>query len=184
MIVRNGRTVPWVTRWSGEVRDDALQRTRDAQGRYSLTYEDETPEDRVDGVLWMRSGNDRGAGEPQWAQVHSERQSICMLDPRCQVCGEQIEGVIPWLLPRSAADGKSAAGLITTMTPPTCAACLPIAMTQCPHLSTHRVDLYEVRSHRPWAYFADYIDASGQHRQGAADGRTPAADRRRDLRAR
>jgi hypothetical protein len=173
LITRRGLIVPWVTRWTSEVRNPALQPSYNpGTGGLALDFLDEQPSDRIDGVLWMREGNSRGEGEPEWKQVSSHRQRACMLDQRCQVCGMKIEDTeIPWLLPASAMDRKTRTGL-TTMTPPTCAACIPIAMRSCPQLGRTKVNAVTVTAYRPWAYFADYVRLE-QGRQRHGQGEIP-----------
>lgn len=134
-----------------------IQPAFDETGRLVVDYHDTEPRDRIDDVLWMREGESRGEGEPEWAQVSTHRQRACMLDPRCQVCGVKIESTeVPWLLPASAMDRKSRFG-VTTMTPPICETCIPIAMSSCPQLSRTKVTALTVTAYRPWAYFADYV---------------------------
>lgn len=165
-FIRRGLIVPWVTRWTSERRDLPMQPHLDSgTGKVVLDYIEPEPGDRVDGVLWMREGGSRGEGDPEWSQVSTARQRACMLDPRCQVCGTIIEGTeIPWLLPASAMDRKTRTGL-TTMTPPICETCIPIAMASCPQLGRTKVTALTVHAYRPWAYFGDYVairDVTGE----------------------
>jgi len=167
-FIHKGLIVPWVARWTAESieRHPLKLMLNPSTKSLHLQYEDERPGDRIEGVLWMRSGDARGEGEPEWKEVHSRRQRACMLDPRCQICGMAIEGgVIPWLLPKAVGNAKTRHG-ISTMVPPVCPDCIPVALASCPFLARNEVQLFEVRHYRPWAYFADYVTPQGRHLQG------------------
>lgn len=156
-----GLQVPWVTRWTSEVRD-APFRVIPGEG---IRYADETPEDRQLGVLWLRQGVSPGLGEPQWKQVHTYRQRDAMTGPCCQVCGRLIEGRVTWLTPAWALKLETQRGRIKTSTPPTCEDCIETARRLCPHLHTHESVVLDVRGYRQWAAFGD-IAVPGAHGQG------------------
>lgn len=157
MFVDRGRPVPWITRWTSEVRSPRLKPWMSDDG-FRLGYEDETPEDRIEGVLWQREGDSPGQGEPMWKDVHSHRQRRCQVEGRCQVCGEAIEGVIPWVIPHRQYVMRISNSL-TTDVAPTCNTCIDLALKVCPALNERSL-IYDVRQYRPFALFGDLVESS------------------------
>lgn len=151
-LTYKGVQVPWVTRWSSEVREDGYE----LDIKEGVFYKDEREEDRVLGVLWMRQNNSPGEGIPEFAQVQTYRQRDSMLGPCCQVCGRIIEGKLTWLMPtwmfRAETRGKNR---FRTATPPTCETCIPVARELCPHLNSNDNLVLDVRGYRHWGVFGD-----------------------------
>ncbi|SET46954.1 hypothetical protein SAMN05421811_103137 [Nonomuraea wenchangensis] len=129
--------VPYVTAYDGEHVTYQLTLVADetATDGIRMSYADETATDRMFGVLWHRHGMTR-TGRPMWRLVNTLRQRRCMLRSLCQVCGKTAvdgdTGRIWWLLPE--APGRCPDGGWYTNTPPTCAACVPVARNHCPQL--------------------------------------------------
>lgn len=153
----HGHTVPWITRWTSEVQKPQMRTYMSAQG-LRLSFVDETPDDRLDGILWAREGNTPGQGRPMWRDVHSHRQRRCQVEGRCQVCGTLIEAPIPWIIPTALATRANAT--IITDVAPTCQSCLQTAPTTCPHLSTTAYSIYDVTDYRLYAVFGDVVDTA------------------------
>lgn len=131
-ITWRGVLVPWAALWSAERRiekEDPLliwQRGR-------LAYDDEVPGDRRLGVLWNRHRLGKH-GEPLFGQLHTARQRLAMMKNLCQICGGSATGAdgrISWLIPGAESN------VSWTMTPPTCAGCVPEALRFCPHLKSN-----------------------------------------------
>lgn len=157
-----GKPVPWVVRWTGEASETPLQVAFE-EDRLRLHYADghENRDGDTD-VLWQREGIQR-SGVPEFAQLSTYRQRAAMLNRRCQVCGDTIEGPITWLLGGTAdlpqlqytSDGDP-----TTMSPPTCEPCVEYSREVCPHLvevgggTRHKVLAYE-----PWAFYGNPVVA-------------------------
>jgi len=144
LITYKGRTVPWVTRWSGEYvsRPVTLMaqttrdtRTGDVATELRLVFEDDPYAVRDDhDFLWSVDATAR-AGEPEWRQVNSMRQQASMVRLRCQVCAARLPAeMTPWLLGRGEFDHLIANPESTTLTPPTCQSCWNIAARLCPWL--------------------------------------------------
>lgn len=150
VLTVRGLRVPWVTRWTSEVRNDGGTMTPTG-----VAYRDETPGERVLDVLWLRHNDSPGEGEPQWKTVHTYRQRDAMLGPCCQVCGRVIEGKVTWLMPLSMLAFETHKGRIKTSTPPTCEDCIEIAQSSCPHLGDKGSVVLDVRHYRHWGVFGD-----------------------------
>ncbi|MFB7673160.1 hypothetical protein ACFC26_17300 [Kitasatospora purpeofusca] len=93
--------VPRITRWSGEILQRPA-RIRDHDGTERIGYRQETPHDRVNGVLVLHSTGKQGQGEPVWNRAHPGRQVRLMLDLACRVCGKPADSTDQgtlWQLP-------------------------------------------------------------------------------------
>lgn len=156
--------MPYAVRWTSEVLSPGPQlvpRLDGPDGRMRLSFHDEVPEDRIDGVLFLREGDSPGVGEPMWADVHTHRQRRCQVEGRCQVCGQVIEGrVTPWILPYGQLASR-VGGTIVTDVAPTCGDCIAVALRHCPHLGRKPYRLIDVRGYRVHSYFGDVVDHSG-----------------------
>ncbi|WP_433382845.1 hypothetical protein [Streptosporangium sp. CA-115845] len=126
---------PYLTPYSAEVIDLPLVFERVA-GVPWLTYTDALPQDRMFGVLWARCGIGRG-GKILWPMVHTLRQRRCMLKRLCRVCGQSAADPGEpdrtwWIIPSPPPGGLPATWPATS--PPTCKACIAVALGACPHL--------------------------------------------------
>jgi hypothetical protein len=135
----------------------ALGLRPDSFGQLRLSYEDERPEDRIDGVLWMRENSSPGFGDPLWREIHSHRQRQCQVEGRCQVCGELMDPLL-WLIPTLLLT-RSKDSLITEVAP-TCVDCVEKALLLCPALHRSNTILCEVFNYRPHSVFGDTVYAS------------------------
>ncbi|AEW93898.1 MULTISPECIES: hypothetical protein [Streptomycetaceae] len=152
--IYQGRTVPYITTWSTELRHArplVVRRGRDG-GEY-LGYQDETRYDRDTwGALWVRQGIARGKGAPEWAAVHALRQRRAMYDLLCQVCGATtLDGVSEqqlYLL--HAAGGRQIEEGERTASPPVHPACAVEAIEACPALRAGGYVAAWVRDSLPW----------------------------------
>jgi hypothetical protein len=170
-----GRPVPYITAWTEEDRGGSFHLV--GPGRGIVAYVGELVVDRDHhGVLWQRQSGGRG-GEPQWREVHSRRQRLAMVVPRCQVCGTSLKGTspIPWLIPlvhllAHEANGLGEGDPFEVETPPTCLACVPHARLLCPFLHHHGARLLLVEDYRLVGVFGDlaWREEDGQitHSQG------------------
>lgn len=128
--VYHGLPVPWVVIWTAEQRAD-LQCGWTQQGLYAIGADQE----HRFGMTLLAVPN-TPLGEPVFTETHSRRQRMCMLGPRCQVCGTRLPKgqPVPFILPHVA----DVQGLYdhegVTQTPPVCEACLDAAPLWCPHL--------------------------------------------------
>jgi hypothetical protein len=161
-ITHRGVRVPWITRWTSEVVDRrkiCLATHNDIGGGYRIALIGETPDDRIDDVLWLPEGDGQGVGTPMWKDVHSHRQRRCMVEGLCQVCGEQIELPLLFLIPYPELMQKEGGKIITDVAP-LCRTCLPIARQLCPAITKHEHEqqLLEVRGWRTHALFGDIIE--------------------------
>ncbi len=121
---------------------------RDGKG---IRYADERAFDRDEhGVLWVRTPSQPGRGRPEFGNVHSLRQRLCMSELRCQVCGgpadRTAEGVL-WLV--DAIRHQLRPGGELTGHPPVFQPCAEQAVLACPHLRPAVVAL-RVRSFEPY----------------------------------
>lgn len=153
----DGRPVPWVTRWSGEVHPDRYKYgVQMSQGKLVLCYEDRKENRDGTGVLWQREGLTR-KGRPDWASVNTYRQRSAMQKRRCQVCGNKItETPIRWLMP---IDGLEQVDEDTTITmqPPTCSECIPTALDLCPNLVRQGYMILKVIDYSMWGVFGHVV---------------------------
>ncbi|MFI1467663.1 hypothetical protein [Streptomyces wuyuanensis] len=127
--------VPFIAAWSGE---QQLDRTVVYSGQGGIAYADETPEDRDQyGVLWNGRAVARGAGRPQYGDVHPMRQRQAMQYLLCQVCGDPADrddrGVL-WLIEDNRRDWQGWPNDLLTTHPPICLPCAGKAVAMCPHL--------------------------------------------------
>jgi hypothetical protein len=170
----NGRPVPWITRWTGEVSSESLQVSIDREGVH-LNYPDGNEDRDEFGVLWKREGIGRG-GEPQYSQVNTYRQRLAMRRRRCQVCGSRIdERPIRWLMSERQlllADGADPyLGLpgdydASTISAPTCSACIPLAMELCPHLRNNPWVILKVLEYEPWGVYGEAVKLDREDGRG------------------
>lgn len=170
-VAHRGLRVPWVARWSPE--ESRWPIFPDLGGpEVKLAYADQRPGDVVLDTLWMREYNDlQGTGLPEYGVVSTTRQRACMLERRCQVCGEQIAGdVTPYVFPKWVARKERTGKTRLTSTPPTCKTCIPIAMKLCPILRKNENVYFEVFAQRPVGVFGDrWLRGAGgriKHDQG------------------
>lgn len=166
-VEHNGRPVPWIVRWTSEVLTPGPRLIRKPRHMsingqvgtfdWQVAFNDETPDDRIDGQLWLRENNSQGVGEPMYADVHSHRQRRCQLEGLCQVCGETIEPPLTWLIPPRLAR-KEANTLITDVAP-ICDDCLSVSRRVCPtlHRLEDRLLAVSVFDYRPYALFGDTL---------------------------
>jgi hypothetical protein len=171
-------------RWTGEAGGEAgpFLVWRDRR----LGYDDEVPGDRRLGVLWNRDRIGRN-GEPQFAQLHSARQRQAMTRYLCQVCGEtavrddgRVSWLVPpkewmaWQIPRNlvAADVE----LQWVSNPPTCAACIPVALRYCPQLRSAAPLRISADSGVPVAVIADVYQIVPERALVARRAQVPLSD--------
>lgn len=168
----NGRPVPWVARWTGEVIPEpaevswVFERGSDDR-RLHVGYPDGHENREASGILWLREGVGR-TGEPVYADFNTYRQRASMTKRICQVCGDKInDRVITWLLSSSTFDlGAEPEQQITT-SPPTCASCVPLAQRLCPHLRADNGGLVlRVLDYEVWGVQASGVvmDEAGRQR--------------------
>jgi hypothetical protein len=157
MAIRGRRhlPVPYVVLWSAERVTAARALTVRPDG-CGLGYRGEEPRDRDrQGVLWARTRNAPGEGEPRFGAMHPARQRQAMVDKLCQVCGGPADRTSRgwlFLLPGTDGETQSEAGLSTK--PPLCEPCARLALRHCPRL-TNPVAL-RVRRPRVWGVFGDH----------------------------
>lgn len=165
-----GLQVPWITRWTTErlIPGPALGLRPSPFGQIRLSFADERPEDRIDGVLWLRENSSPGFGDPLWREIHSHRQRECQVEGRCQVCGELLNLPLLWLVP-SMLMTRSNGNLITEVAP-TCEGCVEKSLLLCPALHTSDTHLYEVHDYRPHSVFGDTVTIGTHGRMDHAQG--------------
>ncbi|MEU4970021.1 hypothetical protein [Streptomyces smyrnaeus] len=135
-VQRDGRTVPYITRWDSEQNISAQQLFLSSE---RLSYIEEDAEDRDrSGVLYERTSGDYGTGNPEWRQIHPLRQRHAMTDLLCQVCAQPPSRTKKgwlFLIPGRATPTALATleGQPTTH-PPLCRPCAKTALEQCPRL--------------------------------------------------
>lgn len=155
----NGRPVPWITRWTGEVIGTPYHLGRDRSGVFT-TYGDNIHEDRYNGTLWQREGIKRG-GEPQWKQVSTYRQRFAMSRCACQVCGKRIaERPVRFLMPLDGIeivppDEFHDEAQAISIQAPTCEDCIPLALKLCPHLKAKGYQLLKVADYSLWGVYGE-----------------------------
>ncbi|MCA2223500.1 hypothetical protein [Nonomuraea aurantiaca] len=125
--------VPFVIGYTGDVVQQALKFVP-RSGGWKLSYDAPRAGDWAYGVLRLRQ-NSKRSGRPDFTTVNTRRQWRCMSKRLCQVCARSAvdpdTGRISWLL-SSEGGGYERDGF--TNAPPTCKACIPEAITYCPHL--------------------------------------------------
>ena len=156
--VETGFRVPFVIGFTGE----AEQRHRlvwlASLGRPRLAYAPFPRRgDYNHGVLRARQGQGR-TGRPDFRTVNTRRQWACMEKLWCQICARSAvdpdTGRIWWLL--SATDNEDVGGVYTNA-PPTCPACIPEAITSCPHLRRNAA-VFTVSACTPFGVRADVFE--------------------------
>lgn len=161
LIQYQGRPVPWVTRWSGEVNEEPYSLSIISGPKLRVGYKTGVENREESGLLWQKEGINR-AGEPQYSQINTYRQRMCMAKTLCQVCGKRInDHPIEWLMPRESLDLSDDGAL--TFSPPTCAACIPTALSLCPYLKTHEWIVAMVLDYGLWGVYGGVavIDQEG-----------------------
>lgn len=151
-----GEPVPWVTRWTGEVSQDKLQVSIERSDRaVHLNYEDGNEDRDEHDVLWKREGLGRN-GEPQYSQLNGYRQRASMRRQLCQICGTKIdERPIRWLLGKDQLNDEE--GGPVTISPPTCSACIPLALELCPYLKRAGYAIVKVLEYERWGIYGEAI---------------------------
>lgn len=150
-----GRPVPWITRWTGQL-IPAPVGVDMVGGRLHLSYRDGNETRERSGVLWLREGLNR-SGRPEFSQVSTYRQRACMTRRKCQVCGNKIDDrPIRWLMPRVAM-GDLEEGVVHTISAPTCAACIPLALELCPHLRAEDWVILKVADYEIYGVYGDAV---------------------------
>lgn len=156
--------VPYITAYSEEMTPHplAFAAHRGATDGIRLSYADSIPQDWQLGVLWARQGLHR-RGRPEWKIVNTLRQRRCMLHLLCQVCGmpaaDPLDGRTFWVLADDPGEASLGAGY--TNAPPTCAACIPEAITSCPRLRRGAM-AYTVGGAEPYGVLADVLRPDGR----------------------
>jgi hypothetical protein len=155
MAGQSGR-VPYITAWSEESSSHCLAFAYHPEaGGLRLTYTDAQPNDWMYGVLRARQGVSRG-GRPEWKLVNGRRQWRCMEHRLCQVCGgpatDPSTGRMWWLLADDISSTAPDQGY--THAPPTCRACIPVALMYCPRLH-QEATVYTVADAEPYAVLGD-----------------------------
>ena len=157
LLHHQGQVVPWVTRWTGERRDDPIGFRRTRDGSLSVDYAGGPVDRDATGILWQREGIVR-SGEPEWRTVSTYRQRSSMRRAQCEVCGRVIDTrPIPWLMPLALlqTDHDPAGGLTTST--PTCAECVPIALELCPFLQRTDYAIAQVTHYRVWGVYGEAV---------------------------
>ncbi len=150
-----GLPVPWITRWTTEaLLPGPRMGLRPTPGGVRLSFEDERPEDRIDGVLWLREYSSPGFGEPMWKDVHSHRQRQAQVEGLCQVCGRTMTP-LQWLIPPGLSHREN--GSLITDVAPTCQECLEKALILCPSLRQGGASLFEVFDYRLHSVHGDIL---------------------------
>lgn len=152
-LVWDGRTVPYITRWSGEANVSLPDLLLFREG---LRYKEEFAEDRDRyRGLWERMAGCYGDGEPQWRKVNSERQRTAMEHLLCQVCAGPASRTSRGVLFLERGRVSAAADLEENQTaqPPLCLPCAQEAREQCPRLTRHCIAL-RARKVPAWGVFA------------------------------
>ncbi len=145
-VYYRGTRIPWVTRWEPEAlylkpEDIVAGVTMPDDGSEGFFTVGITPDEsdrvlREGAVIWWEEATHlQGTGKPQWKQVSSNRQRVCMRELRCQVCAMAVEQPISWFGPRSSIRVFDAGtNTMVTTSPPVCQACIPVAKALCPHI--------------------------------------------------
>jgi hypothetical protein len=161
LIQHEGHPVPWVTRWTGEAHFERLNLSLDRSNRLTVGYADGNEDRDRHGVLWQREKIKR-SGVPQWAEVSTYRQRAAMRHRKCQVCGNKIpEQVIRWLIPKKLLE-TTPDGRTVTMSAPTCAGCIPVALDLCPHLKAGDWVIANVLEYREWGVWGEAVLWNGE----------------------
>ena len=173
----NGRPVPWITRWTGEVQPDrfdyGVQILGDVgKGQFRVTYQDGKNVRDGKGILWQREGIGR-KGEPMYADVSTYRQRSAMKKGLCQVCGVKITDTpMNFLIPIIAGMEHYDKNTTVTMQAPVCLECVPLAIRMCPALKREGYQHLKVLAYSLWGVFGQvtYPNATGFDRMQGAVG--------------
>ncbi|MEV8393178.1 MULTISPECIES: hypothetical protein [unclassified Streptomyces] len=126
--------VPHIATWTEEQRPEATL----IMSGWGIAYANELPHDRdEDGALWIRRQLRQGRGEPEYGNVHAERQRRVMSSLLCQVCAgpaDRDERGVLWLLEDNRGDWAGWPNDLLTTHPPVCLPCAREAVRHCPHL--------------------------------------------------
>lgn len=161
----NGRPVPWITRWTGELDPERFEYGAEVNrdGQWRITYPDNKNVRDRRGILWQREGIGR-KGEPMWADVSTYRQRAAMQRGLCQVCGKDA-GPPPWhfLIPRDGMEQFDDQTWLT-MQAPVCDGCVPLAIKLCPALKRVGYQLLKVVDYDLWGVLGQvtYRDEKGR----------------------
>lgn len=171
-VLASGLRIPYITAYEGEKIEQELVFDRPPGGP-RLSHRKPRPLDWEFGVLRVRERTDR-QGRPNLKAVNSRRQWECMIKGLCQVCGHKAQdqaGRWPWLL--SAGEADDLTGF--TNAPPTCAACIPDAIAQCPHL-WRGATVLTVADYEPYAVKGHLFLALGTHPYPSAENKVIPLD--------
>lgn len=133
-------TVPYTIAYANELVDDPIY-FEWHNHEYRLTYGKPRRQDWVNGILRARVKDlldrpDR-RGSERMRKLNTRRQWRCMDKLLCQVCGapatDPETGLIPWALTSTVFE-RTGPGSGRTNAPPTCWACIPKALEECPKL--------------------------------------------------
>lgn len=156
-----GRAVPWITRWTGEVSHEPYGYNQQPGRRLTVGYPDGKENREGNGLLWMREGLGRG-GRPMWADVNTYRQRAAMARCKCQVCGSTINArPVLWLMPTVETMMIEEDGTLKTTTAPTCEACIPLALELCPALPKMGWTICKVLEYEVWGALAELVIPNG-----------------------
>ncbi|MEO3798277.1 hypothetical protein ABGB14_49480 [Nonomuraea sp. B10E15] len=163
-------TVPYTIAYANELVTDPIGFVSYA-GRSRLSYLPSKAGDWVDhhaaklgsvgGILRARTRDFRDdparRGPERMRKLNTRRQWRCMDKLLCQVCGESVTGfvsdLIPWALTKTVFERTSLRSGRTNA-PPTCWACIPKALEECPMLHEDFA-LYTVAAARSVGVLAD-----------------------------
>lgn len=165
-----GRPVPWVTRWSGEVTSERVAVEIDREHVF-LTYQHPQETRDEHGVLWRQEGILR-RGNPLWAEINAHRQRLAMRKRLCQVCGTKIDGrPIRWLVPHDQLwsgdpNRPQDAGTKLTISAPTCDACIPLAQKLCPFLKSKDTAILRVLDYEMWGVYGEAVSVDRETGRG------------------
>lgn len=149
-----GQPVPWVTMWSNESAAHQPYSVKVSRQGPTVSYGDDREIRDFAGVLWQREGIKRG-GDPEWRRVSTYRQRASLAKCLCQVCGKKVaERPIQWLMPPDGIETMDD-GTSLSMQPPTCRACIPLALDVCPNLKKRGWMLVHVVSYEPWGVLGE-----------------------------
>lgn len=165
--------IPWITRWTGEYSFGALAYAY-LNGEEWICYGDPTTNpfgieaaikgqrDEL-GLLWSREFPDgQGYGEPEFRQIQASRQRACIMDRRCQVCGNEFPGEdVTFLLPEPKDHEDRRGKPFWTMDAPVCDTCIPITLGMCPDMHDARRMVIRATAYRPHAIRGDIMTPFG-----------------------
>lgn len=181
--VWHGLPVPWVAKWTGEIiTDEPLHSVRmdgqlhivngpnPAASPFGIRAAIAGRRDEF-GLMWDRDRDAPGTGEPKFAVVHARRQRACMIDRRCQVCGNPF-GDEPVTFLESTSlkddDGNHHYDLpgqpYFTIQAPVCRTCIPVALRKCPaqRKARHARVIVTAHAYHPHAVLADVYNVTAK----------------------